>query len=214
MKRLILIFILLPLLGIGQTVPRLQKASHTFILSGDSLTIFQEAEFSSQAKWYADSIYISRVAKTIKLDIYYQPEITTVSFTSPFLSFTNDTIGFDKLSPGRHRLIVNSYGLSDSLDRYYIAHVFPKLRDSDTSYFSILPKPLSIYPNPAKDNLTIEGLEPEYGPITVSISELKGKLVLETTASHSQPEIDVSSLPQGSYILTTPITSPQLFLIQ
>lgn len=221
MKNLVLILIILfPLLGAGQTIQRLEAAEHSISINGDSLTIFQEAQFYCTVDWYVDSSHVGNSGETITLSIYYEPEPFPGTFE--YTSITKDTFGISGLSMGAHPLIVNSYDLSDSLDHNNIPHVFPMLRDSHTSYFQVLSdhsisfteSPVSFYPNPAKEKLTLHGLKPEDGEVEVSILSLTGKTVLETTVSHSNLEIDLSGLPKGSYIFKTPHSGPQIFLVQ
>ena len=221
MKKLIFILItILPLLGMGQSSPQLQQANHTFTLNKDSLTVFQEAEFFSIVPWYIKTDTTNFYTNTISLDIYYNPEIHAGAME--FTSYARDTFAIDNISIGNHILVVNSYEWGDSLDKNFNYYEFYTLRDSDTSYFQVLSdhsiafteSPVSFYPNPAKDKITLQGLKPEDGEVEIAILSLKGKTVLETTVSHAKPEVDLTALPKGSYILKTPHTSSQIFLIQ
>jgi hypothetical protein len=57
---------------------------------------------------------------------------------------------------------------------------------------------VKVYPNPAGDQLTIEGAE--VGD-KVSISSMVGQQVLSTAINNDKQTLNVSSLPAGSYIL-------------
>ncbi|MFA5620118.1 MAG: T9SS type A sorting domain-containing protein [Weeksellaceae bacterium] len=56
----------------------------------------------------------------------------------------------------------------------------------------------SIYPNPVKDILTIEGIAPNTQLI---ITDLTGKTILSTTVKSNKESIDVSGLPAGVYFI-------------
>lgn len=76
--------------------------------------------------------------------------------------------------------------------------------------FKTLPKPsgvttihgdenISIYPNPAKDNINVGGV-PDY-PSTVFITDITGKLLTTTIIEEHNTQIDISNFPKGVYIL-------------
>lgn len=214
MKNFGFIFIILfPLLGAGQTIQRLEAAEHSISINGDSLTIFQEAQFYSTVDWYVDSSHVGNSGKTITLSIYYEPEPLPGTFE--YTSITKDTFGIDELSIGAHTLIVNSYEYGDSLDKNFNYYEFYTLRDSDTSYFQVLSdnhisyteNPISFYPNPAKETLTIEGLKPEDGEVEVSIMDMNGKEILQAQVSYRQPALTLPALPKGTYLVKTSTSS-------
>ena len=60
-------------------------------------------------------------------------------------------------------------------------------------------KRYSVYPNPSKNKLSITGLESE--PTDVKLVSLTGGIVLELTLSKVNNSIDLSSLPEGNYLL-------------
>lgn len=57
---------------------------------------------------------------------------------------------------------------------------------------------LTIYPNPASDFINIRGLKKE---VDATIYELTGKIILKKTLSSEDNIIDVSNIPNGTYII-------------
>ncbi len=57
---------------------------------------------------------------------------------------------------------------------------------------------LSVYPNPATDQLTLQG----FSGGLVSVIDMQGKMVLRTTLP-SSGSLDVSTFPAGAYLLRT-----------
>lgn len=207
---------LFPFFGIGQTVPRLQEASHTFTLQDDSLSVYQTAKFHSLDDWFVDSLYIVSSSSQITLNIYYYPDLQAhTGFETPHTSYTLDTFTITNLSPAYYSLIVNSYEWGDSLDNNFNYYEFYTLRDSDTSYFHVLSDnsisftktPISFYPNPATEKLTIEGLKPEDGEVEVSIMEMNGKEIFQAQVSYQQPSLTLPALPKGTYLVKTSTSS-------
>ncbi len=74
---------------------------------------------------------------------------------------------------------------------------------------NILKKPLSIYPNPAKDILNIEGI---HEGSTVKIYDLSGKKVLEAYSEGINVKIDISRLNKGVYIVNSKNIPAQKFI--
>ena len=66
-----------------------------------------------------------------------------------------------------------------------------------------LPKPVSCYPNPASDLLTVRVSEPHAGALTIGLRDITGRMQLVAPVIHGQTEIpvDVSFLKPGIYIL-------------
>jgi len=62
---------------------------------------------------------------------------------------------------------------------------------------SVVPDDFKVYPNPAKDLITIEGLQAG----TLSIFNLTGELIKNYKLSGTTTQIDVSSLPAGVYTI-------------
>lgn len=216
MKHLLLLLMLFPFFGIGQAVPRLQEASHTFTLQDDSLSVYQTAKFHSLDDWFVDSLHIASSSSQITLNIYYYPDLQAhPAFQSPHTSYNLDTFFIHNLSPAYYTLIVNSYEWGDSLDNNFNYYEFYTLRDSDTSYFQVLSNnsisftesPVSFYPNPATEKLTIDGLKPEDGKVEVSILDMNGKEILQAQVSYQQPSLTLPALPKGTYLMKTSTSS-------
>ena len=62
---------------------------------------------------------------------------------------------------------------------------------------SIVSANISVYPNPANDNITIETPPPS----TIEISNIEGQLIKTLAASGTKTNIDVSALPCGVYVV-------------
>lgn len=62
----------------------------------------------------------------------------------------------------------------------------------------LLKKPFSIYPNPVKDELNLEGL---IKGSTVKIYDLSGRKMMETHSESTGLKIDVSHLTKGIYMI-------------
>lgn len=60
-------------------------------------------------------------------------------------------------------------------------------------------KEFSLYPNPTKDNLTININNPK--PTNVEIYDLRGKLIFSKTINNRTNEIDMSSFTNGMYVV-------------
>lgn len=59
---------------------------------------------------------------------------------------------------------------------------------------------LSVYPNPAKDMITIQGLDAFVNP-TISVANISGKTITQTTVSGSSYQMNVQGLSAGSYLI-------------
>jgi len=58
---------------------------------------------------------------------------------------------------------------------------------------------LIVYPNPVRDRLSIEGINEK---TIVVLYDIAGKAVLSSTIDEKNPEIIMSDLSPGSYLLT------------
>ncbi|HYD20248.1 MAG TPA: T9SS type A sorting domain-containing protein, partial [Flavipsychrobacter sp.] len=59
--------------------------------------------------------------------------------------------------------------------------------------------PISIYPNPANDLISISGIEEN---ALIEIKDLNGRFVIQQTAASTNDQLDISALGSGLYILT------------
>ena len=56
-----------------------------------------------------------------------------------------------------------------------------------------------LYPNPATSTFSVEG---EFEQLLMTITDLNGKVVSTLKEIHSEEQHDISSLPQGVYIVS------------
>lgn len=63
------------------------------------------------------------------------------------------------------------------------------------------PVRLNLYPNPVKHSFTLSFSETPEQQITLSIYDINGKLISETTITNDQSQIDVSSFVPGVYLV-------------
>jgi hypothetical protein len=70
---------------------------------------------------------------------------------------------------------------------------------------SLISSEINIYPNPASDHFTITGNLPERSSLTITISDLNGRIVyqqnMEYLTGSFETGIDVSDLSNGLYIV-------------
>jgi hypothetical protein len=86
----------------------------------------------------------------------------------------------------------NQYGNNLYIDNVEISNTLGLFDEEDNS-------DISIYPNPARDNLTITlKYEAVY---KISISNMQGKLILEKEISSAQSHINIENLSKGVYII-------------
>ncbi|WP_294294830.1 T9SS type A sorting domain-containing protein [uncultured Chryseobacterium sp.] len=74
---------------------------------------------------------------------------------------------------------------------------------------NILKKPLSIYPNPVKDMLNLEGVPKNSA---VKIYDLSGRKVLEAYSEDTKLKIDISRLSKGTYMIRSENIPAQKFI--
>ena len=58
----------------------------------------------------------------------------------------------------------------------------------------------SVYPNPAKDIVTVQGLDAFVNP-TISVVDISGKTITQTSVSGSSYQLNVQGLAAGSYFI-------------
>ena len=71
--------------------------------------------------------------------------------------------------------------------------------DTTTTLYSYTGVDFSLYPNPTKGNLTIEGIT---GYLQIYIHDLVGREVMTYSLTPSKKTLDVSNLPSGMYVVT------------
>ncbi|GEN74621.1 hypothetical protein CHA01nite_03610 [Chryseobacterium hagamense] len=74
---------------------------------------------------------------------------------------------------------------------------------------NILKKPLSIYPNPAKDLLNLESIPKGSA---VKIYDLSGRKVMEAYSKETELKIDISRLSRGTYMIHSENIPVQKFI--
>lgn len=81
--------------------------------------------------------------------------------------------------------------------------------DTDVSVpHSATTNALAFYPNPAHDVIILSGLSDKSS--LIRIYSIDGRLVLQTTTTGNQAQIDINSLKKGIYIIKTENTSLKL----
>jgi photosystem II stability/assembly factor-like uncharacterized protein len=94
------------------------------------------------------------------------------------LAINGDTIfaGIDDSNPGVWKLSLAGLGITEI---------------SDKESF------VTVYPNPVKDNLTVESMQKS----TIEILNVQGQTILRQTTEQGKTDIDISRLTKGIYIL-------------
>jgi hypothetical protein len=61
----------------------------------------------------------------------------------------------------------------------------------------------SIYPNPAKDMLTVSFNDDISGELKITVTDISGKVILKSTevAENNQINLDISAIPSGVYLV-------------
>ncbi|MBQ8222803.1 MAG: T9SS type A sorting domain-containing protein [Bacteroidales bacterium] len=88
----------------------------------------------------------------------------------------------------------NTYSFIVESDRHFLAEFALK-----EYVVTLSDNGLTIYPNPASDFINIRGLEKK---VDATIYELTGTVILKKTLSSEDNIIDVSNIPNGTYIIT------------
>lgn len=116
-----------------------------------------------------------------------QPGLVTTSINGDVLSLTfaaNETGAADI------EVTASASGLS-------VSDVFTVTVSSNVGTTNIPALHFTAYPNPAGNNLVIEGA----GQSLLHLRTLEGKLVLEQELLHTKTDLDLSQLPSGIYLL-------------
>jgi len=116
-----------------------------------------------------------------------------------------EKIGF--VSGNGNSVVENNYSFTDNNASNAITYYRLKQLDvgGDFEYSKIVTianenlnsKPLTLYPNPVKNNLTIGN-----GQGSATIRNAAGQRVLQLEINNNRQNVNVSSLPRGTYILT------------
>ena len=62
---------------------------------------------------------------------------------------------------------------------------------------------ISVYPNPAHDNVTVEVNTTETGNITVELVNMVGQKVATAALTDNKVQVSMAQLPTGIYLLNT-----------
>ncbi len=118
----------------------------------------------------------------------------------------NDTIDLSSYSNSQELQVtfvnVNGYGNNLYIDNINIQADPTSIQEQDGE----LP-PMSVYPNPARDLLTVEGKFGQQGTVKLRIEDVRGRTVRELSQKAGQgrykTRIDLSSFEEGIYFLKT-----------
>ncbi|MFH2095733.1 MAG: T9SS type A sorting domain-containing protein, partial [Bacteroidota bacterium] len=86
----------------------------------------------------------------------------------------------------------------------YIDKVYSNKKDNDglvSIYENKGWKPLSIYPNPASETVTIEFPNPENEPYTISITDITGKQIQSCRVNNAELSVDIRKYASGIYFI-------------
>lgn len=81
------------------------------------------------------------------------------------------------------------------------------VKTSDCNVFTVLGtedydlKNIAVYPNPADELISIQGIANNYSKILIVITSITGQEVLSTELDIQKPEVNVKGLASGSYLL-------------
>jgi PKD repeat protein len=162
------------------------KTVNVSTLSNPCTPIFTAIQNLSQSNTYTFSLY-NNCATSAWSYSWSFGDGTSLAGVSPTHTFS---------APGTYTVCASTY---DSLGNAFtwcenvIVPVILGVNENDNSK-------LSVYPNPAKDNITIDKL---IGNETVQLSTVEGRVLNEIVNSDTQKvTMDVNDLPNGVYIMT------------
>lgn len=97
-------------------------------------------------------------------------------------------------------------GVNGEMTEYdnYCEEAFVPLSVEETAV-----QPATLFPNPAEDEVTLR-LDPTAGPAQVVVRNLTGQQVWQGTATQSQTELPVATLPDGLYLIEVSYTTLNL----
>ncbi len=138
---------------------------------------------------------------TITVDSVAKPVITpsgSMLFSTAGISYQWNLNGnpisgatgqfYSPLTPGNYSVTVNySNGCSATSDTYIVTGI----NELSNSLY------ISVYPNPANDNLTIESSQ----NALIDITNIQGQLIKSIATNSNKTNVDVSALPSGVYFV-------------
>ena len=162
------------------------KTVNVSTLSNPCTPIFTAIQSLSQSNTYTFALY-NNCATSAWSYSWSFGDGTSLAGVSPTHTFS---------APGTYTVCASTY---DSLGNAFtwcdnvVVPVILGVNENDNSK-------LSVYPNPAKDNITIDKL---IGNETVQLSTVEGRVLNEIVNSDTQKvTMDVNELPNGVYIMT------------
>ncbi len=121
---------------------------------------------------------------------------------------------FGKSDKNIHHLTLPANAISNntltySIPAYTVFHlVFSNTSTGINNQVSINSDNLNVYPNPAKETITIE--LPQYiGNTTLSVYNLNGQLLISQSVNSNKYQLDLKSLAPGLYVLKVQNTTTQ-----
>ena len=178
----------------AQTSPKIMLTSHT---EGDSISISHDnidpitIDFTlegSATGWTDTIIYIPDTTNFITMDTLKDDTISITITPSVNTSAEPRTATITLITTGHE-------GTPDSVSLTIIQGA----RADTTTLYSYTRVDFSLYPNPTKGKLTVEGVT---GHLQIYIHDLVGREVMTYSLTPSNKTIDVSNLPSGMYIVT------------
>ncbi len=155
-----------------------------------------------------DSAFLRVHQDTISADVFPDPYDPTDSITTVTVFATNgwDVLSLDTLHRttanhfvGRSHIRPVRYRLT-AIDHQGITHQTPLYSTGlpvDVVTFANSPNTVSCYPNPARESISIQGLNGGFANIT--IRDLLGRSILHFKNIGENTPIDLSALPSGAY---------------
>lgn len=169
--------------------PGLYDTTHVYIEAGIDLP--------AQGFVVSDTVYVD--GQNIHINACY--------FTDniPNANITIDTFSVGVLPAGQYNLILNAIHSIDSLNctgidtAVYNRSLFVDSADSGLRQHNFSEEEWRIYPNPASDILTIEGL-----PLnaTIVLMDVQGRVLWRKTTTERCMIINVSDLKSGGYVFS------------
>ena len=178
----------------AQTSPKIMLTSHT---EGDSIAIVHDnidpitIDFTlegSATGWTDTIIYTPDTTNFITMDTLKDDTISITITPSVNTSAAPRTATITLITTGHE-------GTPDSVSLTIIQGA----RADTTTLYSYTRVDFSLYPNPTKGKLTVEGVT---GYLQIYIHDLVGREVMTYSLTPSKKTIDVSNLPSGMYVVT------------